>query len=299
MISIIINPVSGGGTPAAAIERAQRATRHLQAHGEPGDVQVTTHRGHAHALASAAVRRGDARVVAWGGDGTVNEIASALVGTDSVLGIVPAGSGNGLARELRLPTAPDAALDAALSSASRSIDAGTLGERWFFSIAGIGFDAHVAAAFDRAKGGRGLAGYVRVIARELWRYECESYRLDGADARRALLLTFANTTQFGNGAVIAPAAVVDDGLLDFVLFEERSRVATLCGLPRLFTASVDRASGVSIRKVTSVTVENTAPMLFHVDGEPVQGGTRLVAQIHRRVLKVASGHADRIVDLTG
>ena len=289
MVSIIINPVSGGGTLATAKSRATLAAARLDAQGEQGDVHLTEHRGHAHALAAAAVRRGHQRVVAWGGDGTVNEVASALVGTDIVLGVMPAGSGNGLARELRLPTSPDLALAHALSSPVRLIDAGTLGGRWFFSIAGIGFDAHVAAAFDRDGGRRGLAGYMRITARELWRYECLHYSIDGAQPLCALLLTFANTTQFGNGARIAPTARVDDGLLDLVTFAERSRFLTLWGLPSLFTGNAERVPGVSIRKVTGSVVESSTPMLFHVDGEPVQGDTRLEARIHAGVLRVAGG----------
>lgn len=289
MVSIIINPVSGGGTPSSAKARADLAVATLAAKGVRGAVHCTQHRGHAQALASAAVRRGEERVIAWGGDGTVNEIASALVGTDTVLGVVPAGSGNGLARELRLPTSPDLALAHALSAPVRLIDAGTLGGRWFFSIAGVGFDAHVAAAFDRDGGRRGLAGYMRITARELWRYECLQYRIDGAPPLHALLLTFANTTQFGNGARIAPSARIDDGLLDLVIFEERSRLLTLWGLPSLFTGHAERVPGVSIRKVTASVVESSTPMLFHVDGEPVQGETRLEARIHAGVLNVAGG----------
>ena len=289
MVSIIINPVSGGGTLARAKARAELAVAKLDAYGHRGEVHLTDHRGHAHALASAAVRRGDQRVVAWGGDGTVNEVASALVGTGTVLGVVPAGSGNGLARELRLPTSPDTALAHALSSPVRSIDAGTLAGRWFFSIAGVGFDAHVAAAFDRAGGRRGLAGYVRITARELWRYECLQLSIDDAAPIRALLVSFANTAQFGNGARIAPSARIDDGLLDLVTFEERARLSTLWGLPSLFTGDAERVRGVSVRKVTSVVVECSTPMLFHVDGEPAQGATRLEARVHPGVLRVAAG----------
>ena len=287
MVSIIINPVSGGGTLTTAKSRATLAAARLDAQGDQGEVHLTEHRGHAHALAAAAVRRGHQRVVAWGGDGTVNEVASALVGTSTVLGVVPAGSGNGLARELRLPRSPECALAKALSSSTRLIDAGTLGGRWFFSIAGIGFDAHVAAAFDRDGGRRGLAGYMRITARELWRYQCLQYSIDGAPPLRALLLTCANTTQFGNGARIAPSARIDDGLLDLVTFEERSRFLTLLGLPSLFTGHAERVPGVSIRKVTGAVIECGTPMLFHVDGEPVQGDTRLEAKVHAGVLKVA------------
>jgi YegS/Rv2252/BmrU family lipid kinase len=290
MLVIIVNPLSGGATPAQAAARARLAAARLEAAGEPGDVFVSAHRGHARELSRAAVSRGARLVVAWGGDGTVNEVAASLVGSECALGIVPAGSGNGLARELQLPSQPEAALDAAIRGQQRRIDAGELGGRLFFSIAGIGFDAHVAAAFDRdAAGSRGFSTYARITARELWRYRSRRYQVDGAAAVAALLVTFANSAQFGNGARIAPSARIDDGLLDLVLFEERSRLRTLWGLPRLFTGGVERVAGVSIRQVQSVVVESDAPMAFHVDGEPVQGGTRLEARVHPGVLRVTVG----------
>jgi YegS/Rv2252/BmrU family lipid kinase len=289
MLAIIINPVSGGSTLRQARERADLAAARIASAGEPGEVFLTERRGHARELAEAAVRRGARLVIAWGGDGTVNEVASSLVGTETVLGIVPGGSGNGLARELRLPTSPAAALDIALRGTVRRIDAGELGGRWFFSIAGVGFDAHVASAFDRDTAGRrGFSTYARITARELWRYRCSRYQVDGADAVAALLITFANSAQFGNGARIAPSARIDDGVLDVVVFEERSRVHTLWGLPRLFTGSVSRVAGVTIRQVTQAVVESDAPMVFHVDGEPVQGGTRLEARVHPGALRVAA-----------
>jgi diacylglycerol kinase family enzyme len=289
MVSIIINPVSGGATPAQAQLRARQAASILHASGDTGDVVLTERRGHGRALADAAVRRGDRLVVAWGGDGTVNEIASALVGTRTVLGIVPAGSGNGLARELHVPRRPEAALRFALTRAARLVDAGELGGRWFFSVAGIGFDAHVAAAFDSDQGRRGLPAYARLTARALWRYRCADYRVNSREATGALLVTFANSAQFGNGARIAPSARVDDGLLDLVVFEERSRWATLLALPRLFTGGVAGVRGVSIRQLSAGVVECAQPMVFHVDGEPVQGGTILEARVHPRALRVAAG----------
>jgi diacylglycerol kinase (ATP) len=290
MVTIIINPVSGGATLATARQRAHTSSAQIVAGGEAGEVFLTERRGHGRDLAQAAVRRGDRLVIAWGGDGTVNEVASALVGTGTTLGIVPAGSGNGLARELRVPNAPPAAIAYALSTAPRQLDAGQLGGRWFFSVAGIGFDAHVAQAFDRdTRGRRGFSTYVRITARELWRYRPGRFQINGAAAVAALLVTFANSAQFGNGARIAPRAQIDDGLLDMVVFEERSRLATLCRLPALFTGGVERVPGVSIRQVTEAVVESDAPMVFHVDGEPVQGATRLEARVHPGVLRVAGG----------
>ena len=288
MIAIIINPVSGGASLPVARQRAEKAAAVLDALHLQGVVHLTEHRGHAHALAHAAARDGATRVVAWGGDGTVNEVASALVRTPVTLGIVPAGSGNGLARELRIPTAADAALRCACTSAARTIDAGTIDDRWFFSIAGIGFDAHVAAAFDADGGRRGLTGYVRMTARELLRYRPLTYVIDNGPPRRALLVTFANTTQFGNGARIAPRAVIDDGALDLVMFEERSRLATIISLPRLFTGGLERVAGVTMTRVSTAVVQCDVPMLLHVDGEPTQGGTRVVVHAHPGVLRVAA-----------
>ncbi|MGE0451224.1 MAG: diacylglycerol kinase family protein [Vicinamibacterales bacterium] len=289
MVSIIINPVAGGATPGHGRRRATLATAILAARGISGDVFVTERRGHARQLAEAACRRGHRLVVAWGGDGTVNEVASALLGGVARLGIVPSGSGNGLARELRVPRRPADAIASALDAPVRTIDAGEIGGRLFVSIAGIGFDAHVAAAFDR--GGhlrRGFSTYVRITARELWRYRCGVYSVDRADRREALLITFANTSQFGNGARIAPRAKLDDGLLDMVVVAERSRAATIRGLPRLFTGGAERVPGVAIRQVERARVESEAPMTYHVDGEPVQGGRCLEARVLPGVLRVAA-----------
>lgn len=292
MLSIIVNPLSGGASPGQGQRRAAIAASVLRAAGVEGRVFLTERRGHARELAQDAVRRGDRLVMAWGGDGTVNEVASSLVGTETALGIVPSGSGNGLARELRLPAAADRAIMTALRATPRLIDAGELGGRWFFSVAGIGLDATVAAAFDQdVHGRRGFSNYVRITARELWRYRCADYRVDGMPARGALLITFANSAQFGNGARIAPGAKIDDGLLDLVVFEERTRRATLRGLPALFTGRVASVGGVSIRQVTGAVVESDTPMLFHVDGEPSTGGMRLEARVHPKALLVAAGGA--------
>lgn len=289
MVAIIINPVSGGAAPSEGPRRAMLAAAVMTAEGVTGDVSLTERPRHARELAAAAVGRGAERVIAWGGDGTVNEVASALAGTTVALGVVPSGSGNGLARELRIPRGAHRALATAISSATRIIDVGELGGRMFVSIAGIGFDAHVARQFDRAGvARRGFRTYVRITAQELWRYQCGDYRVDGVPAPGALLVTFANSAQFGNGARIAPEARLDDGLLDMVIFEERSRAATLRALPRLFTGSAGKVRGVSIRPIREARVESDVPMIFHVDGEPVEGGTCLDVRVHPASLHVAA-----------
>jgi diacylglycerol kinase family enzyme len=228
--------------------------------------------------------------VAWGGDGTVNEVASALVATRTPLAIVPSGSGNGLARELTVSTRPERAIAEALDARPTPIDAGELGGRLFVSVAGVGFDAHVAACFDRDLiGRRGFSGYARITARELLTYRPRSFRVHGdiaAAPKRAVLVTLANSAQFGNGARVAPSARVDDGRLDLVVFEETSRLATICALPRLFTGGAAKLRSVAIHRIERIVIEADDPMTFHVDGEPVEGGTRLEATIHPGALLV-------------
>ena len=255
---------------------------------------MTDSHGHARELTKAAVARGARLVMAWGGDGTINEVASALTFGEVPLGIVPAGSGNGLARQLGISRNPADAIRHAISAEPRLIDVGEMNDRLFVNLAGIGFDAHVAWKFhEDGSRRRGLITYASIAARALMNYQPATYTIrtageDGAATTvRAVLVTVANSPEFGNGAVIAPGARVDDGLLDLVVFEERSRLGTIAQLPRLFNGTVDRATGCSIRRITRATIESDQPMVFHVDGEPVQGGTSLRVRVHPAALYVA------------
>ena len=191
-----------------------------------------------------------------------------------------------------------------------------LNGRPFFNIAGVGFDAHIASRFDRAKR-RGLVTYVRVSARELLTYRSMTYRIDcgcgpsdpervaphpgdqagpgrptlsgsalGTFSQKALLVTIANSRQFGNGARIAPFARIDDGRLDLVMYEEASRFATMCALPRLFTGGIERVRGVTMRQIDRARIESDVPMAVHVDGEPAEGGTSLEIRVLPKALNV-------------
>ena len=286
---IIINPISGGASPRAARARAQLALAVVDAHGDPVEVLMTEAVGHARELAKSAVRRGARLVLAWGGDGTINEVASALAFDDVPLGIVPAGSGNGLARELGVHPRAERAIAEALQAVPRPMDLGEIDGHLFANMAGIGFDAHIASRFATATR-RGFIGYAGITARALTSYVPQHYRvtIGGVEtAHRAVLVTIANSAQFGNNARIAPGARVDDGELDLVVFEERSRIATLCQMPRLFNGTVARVRGCTIRRIREVTIESDEPMAYHVDGEPVAGGTRLRARVHPGALMVA------------
>ena len=238
-----------------------------------GQVRLTAGPGHARVLAREALTDGADIVVAWGGDGTINEVASALTHSRAALGIVPMGSGNGLAREVGVPREYEAALETALSGVERTIDAGELNGRVFFNAAGVGFDAHVAAAFASSAGhARGFASYASVTVRELFRYEPATYVIspDGGPAIscRALLVSIANTRQWGSGARIAPAALMDDERLDLVIVPALPPAAVLANAWRLFAGSIAGWSAVETRQVQAASIRCTPPAPAHVDGEP-------------------------------
>jgi diacylglycerol kinase (ATP) len=173
---VIINPLSGSGRHATEVDaHATLAERLLAAHDIEAVVRPTTRAGDACAFAREAAESGCDLVVAWGGDGTINEAASALVHTRVPLGIVPAGSGNGLATDLLIPSDPQAALRIAATGRTMRMDAGCINDEWFFNIAGVGIDAVVAARFNtRGMKERGLLGYLQLSAAELMRYHCSS-----------------------------------------------------------------------------------------------------------------------------
>lgn len=263
---------------------------------------VTERPGHAGELARAAAHRGARLVLAWGGDGTINEVASALAFGEVPLGIVPAGSGNGLATELGIDRRPTDAIAAALRAEPHLIDLGEIDGRLFANIAGIGIDAHIAASFNQpGNRRRGFLGYVRITGRALFTYTPAIYKIEASEGcgapraageatvvhSRAVLITIANSAQFGNNARIAPNARVDDGVLDLVVFEERSRLRTVTYLPKLFNGTIEQVPGCRILRIRRATIESDRPMTFHVDGEAVSGGTTLRIRVHPSALPVA------------
>jgi len=279
MITVIINPVSGsGGRAGIGAARAELARRALAAKGVAGEVFVTEGPRHAAALASEAVRRGAVTVAAWGGDGTVNEVGRALVDSQAALAVVPAGSGNGFARALGVTLDPHQALEVAVHGVTRPIDVGLMGGNCFFNVAGIGFDAHVARRFNEtAAGRRGLLPYVTIAICAGVGYRSCDYRITvGAGEEvieaRALVLALANLPQYGYGAIVAPSAVPDDGLLDLVVLRSRLLPVDVWRARRLFDGTLESDRHVTFRKFRSLRIEAAAPMEAHADGEVVEMG---------------------------
>jgi len=271
--------------------RAGQAAALLATQGaDPSNVFITERPGHARELALAATARGISTIVAWGGDGTMNEIASAIAFTDTVLALVPSGSGNGLARELRIPFDPAAALDLAFRGRERTIDAGEIDERLFFNVAGVGLDARVAHRF--AADGlekRGFWRYMAITMRELASYQPDRLAIGtgpSAVQTTSLLVAIANGRQYGNGAVIAPHARLDDGLLDLVVVAQRSLVRACLELPFVFMGAIDRLAGVRIERTDAVQITSPYPLVYHVDGEPIAGTLTISAKARPQALRV-------------
>lgn len=282
-VAIIVNPVAGNASRAELASRIALAHRVLDGEGVQGEVSVAEYPGHPRELARQAVSRGARLVLAWGGDGTANEVGSALAFGDASLGIIPMGSGNGLARELGLSRRPDEALRAALRGRDRQVDVGELGGRLFLNIGGLGFDAHVARLFNtRPPGRRGAWPYVTITLREVWSYRPSRYRvsLDGVIAEGEFFtIVLANSCQFGNRMRVAPEARIDDGWLNALLVDHRSVVAHLWRARHLL-GDPTRAEGVVRRRVREAVIEGPAGIPCQVDGESFMAGPRVVAKVH-------------------
>ncbi len=286
---IIINPAAGRRGVRRAETHRQQAEAALARYGIMGRVRLTERRGSARALARSMLEAGAGTVVAWGGDGTVNEVASEVKAAGAALGVVPAGSGNGFAQGLGLARRPDEALRTALTGDERVIDTGTIDERLFVNVAGIGFDAHLAGVFNDLTT-RGPIAYFRAGLRELLTYRAGRYTVRTAGATveaPAYLLAIANCPTYGAGMTIAPGACADDGLLDLVVVPERSLPWLLWHLPYLFTGRADRVPGVRHLPEASIEIEGDRPMAFHVDGEVYAArGERVGVSVNRSSLRV-------------
>ena len=289
-VGIIVNPFSGGpkaplrpgsARVVAVREMAERTRAAIE-------IESTTGSGHADELARRFVSRGCARVVVCGGDGTINEAAGPLIGTEVALGIVPSGSGDGLARGLGLWQSPEVAIERAITAPATAIDVGFIGDRHFLNIAGVGFDAAVADAFNR-RSKRGHAGYLRDSLIGVWSYRSRSYvveveqeRLDGP----RFVVAFANCREYGNGLVLVPNADPTDGLLDMVMVAGGSTLRQFWRARRLSWRRLAPAEGVRRSRITTASITGEA-LQCHVDGQPFDATGRLDVSVRAGAIKIA------------
>ena len=288
---LIINPISGTASKDG-LDRLVIDT--LSPLGWEIETTYTRAHGDATRLASEAVLAGCEAVFAAGGDGTVNEAAAALCGTPATLGIIPCGSGNGLARHLSIPVDIREGLRVISQCPRRPIDYATVNDRKFFCTCGVGFDAAVSAAFAEKKR-RGPLTYLQSTFETYANYSPELYTITANGQRvteRAFLVAVCNASQYGNNAYIAPSATIDDGLLDVTIVHAGNAPSTaLVGFDMLI-GNIEHNMLVQTFRAHSLTIERTAPGVAHLDGEPLQLDSTLSITCHPGQLSVFAPDTD-------
>jgi YegS/Rv2252/BmrU family lipid kinase len=287
-VAIVVNPGSGRAkTRGSRFDTARRLVDEAKIDAE---VVATEARGHGAELARRFVEAGYERVIAWGGDGTVNEVAGPLIGSSATLGIIPGGSGDGYAHSLGLPTRPERALAYAISAAPRNADVGYLAGRHFLNIAGVGFDAVVAAQFNLRKD-RGAFAYAVDSLTGVWSYRCREYDVRIGDRRFTgthFLIAFANGKEYGSGLVIAPDASVFDGELNAILVAGGGILSQFWRARRLAVRPLASARGVWRSRVTSARITGDR-LDCHVDGETFETSGEIVVELKPGAIRVAAG----------
>lgn len=290
-VYFLVNPISGVNRKPEKIIRW--IDQIWGSSGRPYKIVKTEFRGHATEVARQAAQQGVPMVVAVGGDGTINEVGRGIVGTETLLGVVPAGSGNGFARNFQFPLNQREAIRRLLHPESASIDVGKINDHYFFNVAGIGLDATISANFERF-GMRGPLPYFLVGFREFFRYKPQPLRLhlEGREGEQSLhikplILSIANAPQYGNGAIIAPSAHPADGVLDFCVLNPLSGFQAIRRLPMLFNGTIDKFEGMKIYKASRATIVRPGQDYIHTDGDPFLCGAELQVSVLPGQLRIA------------
>lgn len=285
LIYVIINPVSGTDSKhnipeliAASFD--QKITDLI--------IRITGYPGHATEIAKEAVNNRARYVLIVGGDGTVNEVAKVLVNTNTILGIIPNGSGNGLARELNIPMDVKKAIEIVLQKNTRLIDYGIANGHIFFCTCGTGFDALISDRFADEKK-RGPLGYIRNILEAVVDFKSEEYKIihdDGELTERAFIVTCGNASQYGNEAYIAPQANLEDGMMNVSILKPLNALEIPQTTLQLFTKNIDKNSKMISLVTRKLTIRRNQPGIIHVDGEPLETDSEINVEIVPRALHV-------------
>ncbi|MDR2388595.1 MAG: diacylglycerol kinase family lipid kinase [Tannerellaceae bacterium] len=284
-IHAIINPVSGVGSK-------RKIPRMIEAMAAAGQLSLkisfTERAGHAGELTRRAVEEGAEYILAVGGDGTVNEVAAAMIHSEAILGIIPKGSGNGLARELHIPMDARRAVEVIAKGNVRVIDACKANDRIFFTTCGVGFDAAVSHKFAGEKR-RGSLAYVKHTIGEYLNYRPEVYELfieNRSIREKAFLVACANASQYGNNAYIAPHANIQDGKMDITILSPFTPLDIPSLAFQLFTKQIDKNSKIKVIQATQLRIHRRKQGMMHLDGEPVMSGKRIDLSVIPKALKV-------------
>ncbi|MBD3223521.1 MAG: YegS/Rv2252/BmrU family lipid kinase [Caldithrix sp.] len=284
----VINPIAGGKKDGRAI--GNRILNFFSDHSEiTAEIKISEEPGQGGWFAREAVKKKYDAVIAVGGDGTVNEIGGSLLNSDTALGIIPDGSGNGFARSMDIPLKFKKALHVLIRPKFKTIDTGQLNKLHFMGIAGVGYDAQLSSRFEKSKT-RGPIPYFYYGFLELFRYPFDELQIIIDDQQKLkidpLLVTIANTQQYGNGAVIAPMADVQDGLFDLCIIDRLSFSAAVKNVRFLFNKHIERSNIYHHHQCDHLTIHRKKPGWVHVDGDPVWEDNELNVQINKQSLNV-------------
>ncbi len=285
-ILFIVNPISG----------SRRRRNHVELINDYVDknkydinIALTKYAGHAVEISRQAVKDKYDVIVAVGGDGTINEVASQMINSNSTLGIIPGGSGNGLARHLNIPLTTLRAISLLNKGIVTTIDTATVNNRPFISIAGVGFDALVAKKFAESPR-RGFLTYFRIVANEFLAYKPKKYKLSFDEGlyikRRAFFISFANSNQFGYNAKIAPNARLNDGKIDICIAQKPNVFQTPVVANLMLLKLIDKSPLMDIISTTGVVIKRKKNKVINIDGEPVKLDKELVIKVVPSSLKV-------------
>ncbi len=248
----------------------------------------TAYGGHASEMAKEARTKGYATIAVAGGDGTVNEVARELIHSETTLAIVPMGSGNGLARHMKVPLDLEKALELLKSDHYRKIDVGDANGHKFFCAAGIGFDAVVSKAFESSKV-RGMHSYIALGAKSYLQYKSRKYDIiiDGeSQVRDAFLISIANADQFGNEAFISPGSKIDDGLLEVCVIKPYPVIQGVALFRSLFTGKIHKNAYYSRKSGKEIKIKLDKKSLFHCDGEVFKAREEINISLEAQALKI-------------
>lgn len=281
----IVNPISGTTNKKLILNMI---SEQLDQDSFEWKVVETAYAGHAAELARHEAEMETDAVVAIGGDGTVNEVARSLIHTQTALGIIPCGSGNGLARHLLIPMEPSGAIGILNSYMIKDLDYGKINDIPFFCTCGVGFDAFVSSKFAKS-GKRGLLSYLENTLREGLIYRSDTYEIEiegGKSKYKAFLIACANASQYGNNVYIAPHACMHDGLMDVTIMEPFSMLEAPQIAFQLFNKTITNNSRIKTLKCQKMHISREHPGVIHYDGDPVMAGTEIDVEVIKKGFKV-------------
>jgi YegS/Rv2252/BmrU family lipid kinase len=281
----IINPKSGTDKK---IYIRQCIGRFIDTNQYNYKIRYTEYAGHAEVIAREAVEQGIDIVVATGGDGTINEVARALIHTQTALAIIPCGSGNGLARHLQIPMDPIGAIKIINAACIKPLDFGIMNDTPFFCTCGMGFDAFVSMKFAQS-GKRGLLSYIENTLKETLKYEPDTYTIQFDDQKvcqKAFVIACANASQYGNNAFIAPFASMSDGLMDITMLEPFTAIEAPQLALQLFNGTLHTNSRVKTYRAKHITITRTGDAAVHCDGDPLMTGQTIDIRIEHQGINI-------------